>query len=109
MAKDLAVNRFFSVYLDPDTLDLATVEGREAFEQAVVITLNRLQEGLLGDTRTDSIEQKLRQSITRTARRYGEIESIEQIKIERAPESPETYQVTVLYDIGTAFSDEVTI
>lgn len=109
MAKDLALNQFFSVYLDPDTLDLATVEGREAFEQAVVITLYKFQEGLLGDTGTDSIEQKLRQSITRVARRYGEIESIEQLNIERKQESPETYRVTVVYNIGSAFSEEVTL
>ncbi|AGM10901.1 hypothetical protein M193_gp029 [Halorubrum tailed phage 7] len=109
MPKDLALNQFFSVYLDPDTLDIATVEGREAFEQAVVITLNRVQEGLFGDTGSDSIEQKLRQSITRVARRYGEIEGIEQLKIERKSESSDTYQVTVVYNIGSAFSEEVTL
>lgn len=107
--KDLALNRFFSVYPDPNTLDIAVVEGREAFEQAVIISLFQLQEGLLGNTANRSIEQRLRQTVTRVARRYDEIDSIEQLNIERSQTNSEVYKVKIVYDIGESFAEEVVV
>ncbi|AGC34298.1 T4 gp25-like baseplate wedge protein [Haloarcula virus HCTV-15] len=104
---DLALNSDFSVFLD-DRNDLAVVEGREAFEQSVVITLTDFMQDVLSNYNPDTIKSKLRLQVTRVAREHDQIQSIDYINIYRKQDAGDTYVVEVVYLTDeAAFSTEV--
>lgn len=109
MAKDLALNAVMSTFLDPDTKDVAVVEGQDAFEQAVTISLHKLERELLGETDRNSLTQKLRLAVTRVAQQYDEIDNIDQLVIQPSASRPDAYTVRVVYDVGNSFEEEVSI
>ena len=101
---DLALNSNFSVHLD-DRNDLATVEGREAFEQSVVIRLTDfMNERLPGLSDGDGLKQKIELEVSRVARDHSKLDSIERIEISEKADEPGTYTVKIVYSTGEQFS-----
>lgn len=98
--KDLSLNDNFSVHLD-DRNDLATVEGRAAFEQSVAVMLtNLMNETLPGLKRGENIESKIKLQVTRVARSHNNLESIHRIEVSEKDKAPDTYQVEIFYESG---------
>lgn len=108
--KDLALNDNFSVHLD-DRNDLATVEGRDAFEQSVVVMLTEfMDETLPGLKRGENIESKIQLQVTRVARSHDNLDTIQRVEVSEKEDVPDTYQVEIFYDSGdiNLLSTEVT-
>ena len=101
---DLSLNSDFSVHLN-DRGDLATVSGRDAFEQSVSISLTKFfNSGIIGDLDEDSVVQKIRLEVIRTAREEDWIDDIENIAISPSSEEPHTYEVEIVYSSDELFS-----
>lgn len=96
MEQDIALGSDFSVFLDHRN-DIAKVEGREEFEQSVVVMLTDYMQNVLSDYNPDTIKQKLRLRVTRVAGRHDEIQSIQSIDIYRKQQQADTYVVEVTY------------
>jgi hypothetical protein len=108
--QDLGLNSNFSVHLD-DRNDLATVEGREAFEQSVVMMLTDfMYDTLPGLSRRKTIEQRIQLEVTRVAREHDLLENITRMEIREKPGTADTYQVEVVYEATDAanFQEEFT-
>lgn len=104
---DLALNSNFSVHLD-DRNDLATVEGREAFEQSVVVLLTEfMHERLPGLSEGQTLKQKIRLEVSRVARDHDELDSIASLNIREKPGEPDTYLVQIIYESGQDFSTDI--
>jgi hypothetical protein len=94
---DLALNKDFSVFLD-DSGDLASVDGREQFEQSVVVLMTELlRTSLIGEFERDTIRQKLKLEAARVARRHEKISEISSIEIAPDPDNPHKYNVSINY------------
>lgn len=107
---DLKLNSDFSVKLD-DRNDLATVSGREAFEQSVVMMLTDfMYNSLPGLSKKNTIEEQIKLQVTRVAREHSLIDSIANIDIREKAGAPDTYEVEINYvETGTeSFSEDVT-
>lgn len=108
--EDLRLNSNFSVELD-DRNDLATVSGREAFEQSVVMMLTDfMYQSLPGLSKRKTIEQRINLEVTRVAREHDLLDSVAQITINEKIGSPDTYQVDIIYEEEGVdnFSEDVT-
>jgi hypothetical protein len=108
--QDLSLNSNFSVHLN-DRNDLATVEGRDAFEQSVSVALTEfMHDTLPGLKKGENIKEKITLQVTRVAREHDSLDSISQISVVEKEGVPDTYQVEIHYDSGdiNLLSTEVT-
>jgi hypothetical protein len=104
---DLALNSNFSVHLD-DRNDLATVEGRDAFEQSVVIRLTEfMNESLPGLTDGQTLKEKIRLEVSRVARDHDELDSIASLTISEKEDQPDTFTVQLVYESEQSFSTDI--
>jgi hypothetical protein len=104
---DLSLNSDFSVFLD-DNGDLATVSGREEFEQSVVIMMTELiRNSVIGQFDQSTIEQKLKLEATRVARSHDKLTEISRIDVSPHPENPHTYVVSIDYKTDEFFEGEI--
>jgi uncharacterized protein with HEPN domain len=106
--KDVSLNQFFSIHSDDNTGDIGTVEGREAFEQAVVVLLNRLQLQDLGES-SQTVPEKVRQKVTRVAAYFDEIESVSDLSVHRSNQNQTTIVVEIVYDTGGYFQEQTNL
>jgi len=104
---DLALNSNFSVQLD-DRNDLDMVEGLADFEQSVAVYLQDFLYSASPDfLQRETAEEKIRLEVTRVARDHGELDSIDNITVERASNREGVFQVVVDYLTGDDFQLEV--
>lgn len=109
--QDLGLNSNFSVHLD-DRHDLATVDGRGAFEQSVVMMLTDfMYNSLPGLSKRKTIEQRIHLEVTRVAREHDRLSGIRNIRINEKIGSPDTYEVEIAYtsDDLSDFEEDVTV
>jgi hypothetical protein len=109
--QDLSLNSNFSVHLD-DRNDLATVSGRDAFEQSVVMMLTDfMYDSIPGLSARDTIKEKINLEVTRVAREHSLLDSIEQISISEKAGTADTLEVRVSYSSTDAadFEEDVTV
>lgn len=107
--QDLALNSDFSVHLD-DRNDLASVSGREAFEQALVVRLTDLMHGAIrGLTNGDTVEERINLTVSRVAREMDFIDSIANVNVTPSPNDPNTYLVQITYTSDEIFEREVSL
>lgn len=98
--KDLKLNSNFSVELN-DRNDIATVNGRDAFEQSVTVALTEfMYNNLPGLTKQDNIKQKIKLQVTRVARENSWLTNIRTIQISEKDNAPDTYLVNITYESG---------
>lgn len=105
---DLALNSDFSVFLN-DRNDLATVSGKDAFEQSVAIMLTDfMYQNIPGVTDRETIEQRLRLEVNRVAREHDFIDEVSAIFISEKAGAVDTYAVEITYisDDFSTFSEE---
>lgn len=104
---DLSLNDQFSVHLD-DRNDLATVEGRAAFEQSVVVRVtDRMHDSITGITGRENIEEKIHLVVSRVAKEHDHIDSVASVDIQPKENAPDTYEVEVQYVEDDSLSFEV--
>ena len=97
---DLSLNSNFSVHLD-DRHDLATVEGRDAFEQSVSVALTEfMYETLPGLKKGENIQEKITLQVTRVAREHENLNAIRRVAVSEKENEPDTYQVEIFYESG---------
>lgn len=101
---DLALDGNFDVFLD-DRNDVATVEGRDQFEQSVSWYLTSYMYSLAGDTDFETLKEKIRLQVSRVARRHDMLDSIEKIAVQKDPERPGIVRVELIYLSASSFSD----
>lgn len=102
---DIGLNGNFSVYLD-DQNDIAYVNGRDAFEQEVVIKItDYLYAETIGDVSLTNLKSAVKLQISRVANDFDEIESIESVDISRTGQG--TLETTIIYDTGEPLTFEV--
>jgi len=98
--QDLSLNSNFSVHLD-DRNDLATVEGRDAFEQSVSVALTEfMHETLPGLKKGENIKEKITLQVSRVAREHDKLDAISRIVVTEKEKQPDTYQVEIAYSSG---------
>lgn len=104
---DLFLDSNFSVHLN-DRNDLGYVEGRDAFEQEVVVSLtDYLYAEALGEMDLKTIKQAVRLQVSRVARKHDELSSVAHIEVERSEETPNAILVEVIYHTDGELSFEV--
>ncbi|AAO61374.1 hypothetical protein HfxHF1_510 [Halophage HF1] len=104
---DLALNSDFSVFLD-ESGDLASVSGREEFEQAVVILLTELmRNSAIGEFDETTIKQKLKLEASRVARRHDYLSGIDGIEISPHDSDPNTYVLRINYESNHVFEEAI--
>jgi len=104
---DLALDSDFSVFLDGSN-DLATVSGREQFEQSVVIMLTELmRDSAIGEFDQATIEQKLKLEASRVARKHDRISEISGISVAPHKDNPHTYVIGIDYKSDEFFEETI--
>lgn len=99
---DLALDSNFDVFLD-DRKNIATVDGRDEFEQSVVVQLTEYMYNIPGSTDIATQNEKIRLQVGRVARNNDILDSIEKIVIERVPNEPGSIRVELVYSSSAAF------
>lgn len=104
---DLALNSDFSVFLD-ESGDLASVSGREEFEQAVVILLTELmRDSAIGEFDETTIKQKLKLEASRVARKHDYLSNIDGIEVSPHNNDPHTYVLRINYQSNRVFEEAI--
>lgn len=101
---DYALNGNFDVYFN-EWNDLKTVDGKEEFEQDVVVTLHDEMDDIIQYGFTDTARQKIKLAINRTAESYGVIDSIRDVVITKSIDKPYTFEVEIVYSVGDTFTE----
>jgi hypothetical protein len=103
---DLQLNSNFSIFLN-ERNDLATVEGKDAFEQSVAIMLTDfMYNSIPGRTERESIKERLRLEVNRVAGEHEFVDEISSISISEKVGEAGTYTVNVTY-LSDDFEDFV--
>jgi flavin-binding protein dodecin len=91
-----------------------TVDGREEFQQNVVIALQAAQADLIGQTSDDTITEKIQLAVSRVAKAMDNLDSIRQVNVskpgdtvlgKRQPAGKIT--VEIVYTSGAVFQETV--
>lgn len=98
MAVDIKINSEFDVQLDHRN-DLPLVEGREAFEQHLAVSVTKYFHELIGTTDTN-LAEKIELQARRVVDRVADIDDVAAVTAESKEGEPNTVEVTVLYDTG---------
>lgn len=103
MVIDLALDETGNVYID-ETGDLATVEGRAAFEQRIQVQAIARFDELFGKLDRDNVKDLVEVEIRNIANSMDQLEEVAAIELEFDDETPETLNVEVIYDTGEVLS-----
>lgn len=102
--KDLKLNSGLEVFID-STGDLASVGGREHFEQLVGIRLLLVYEQLVGLRDPEEIEAKLVVEAQELARSMSQLERITSISVNEVIDEPNTFNVEITYETEETFEE----
>lgn len=105
MAIDIKVNSDFDIELDHRN-DLPLVEGREAFEQHLAVSITKYFHELIGST-DSNLPEKIQLQARRVVDRVSDIEDIAALTAEPHDEDPNAVVVTILYDTGEETTFEI--
>lgn len=97
--EDLAVDQNFDVFISQGG-DLATVRGREAFEQKVIIRITDKYFSIIGDIDRENAKELVRVEATRVANEMDMLDSVAEFDANFSSEQPNTLEVTIVYDTG---------
>lgn len=105
-AEDIAINKSFEVFLNARG-DLATVSGRQAFEQRLGIRISKRATEIIGTVDEENIPDLLETEARQVAAAMGELESVAEFNVEESDEKVNTYVVEIIYDSGDDLIFEV--
>lgn len=105
--EDIAFDENFEAYITPRG-DLAGWSGRERFEGHLTLRLTTLYRSIYQEYEKETIRSKLEQGAQRVVDQMGEIVNIAAGPvIEFSDDKPNTVEVTIIYETGDEFNDEV--
>jgi len=81
------------------------VDGKEEFEQEVIVRLREEQRDILQNGFSDTAREKIRLAINRTAQSFDLINQIRNINISRPIDKPSTFAVEVTFVTGGNFQE----
>jgi hypothetical protein len=88
--------------------DLATVSGREAFEQKLAIRIEESFGSVINELDKENVKDMLLLEAKRVAEDMDEIENIAAFSATFSEENANTVEVTLVYDSGDELTFEVT-
>lgn len=104
---DLSLNSDFSIHLD-DKNGLATVSGRDAFEQSLAVMLTDfMYSSAIGGLDSKGIVSKLKLEASRVAKSHDRVTDIQRIDVQQSEEKPSTFEVEIVYLSDANFNLEV--
>lgn len=106
MTFDIKVNEDFDVGIDHRG-DLASVDGRAGFEQAIVLHLTERFTQLINTSTNENLKELARVEAGRVADDMDMIDEVAGFDAAFAPEQPGLLRVTIIYDTGDTSELEV--
>lgn len=106
MFEDLALDRNFDVFIGPRG-DLATVSGRDAFEQEVIVRITEKYTDLIGSIDRENIPSLVNVEAKRVADEMDRLESVAAFRSSFSETDTNTLEVRIIYDTGDEFAFEV--
>jgi hypothetical protein len=103
---DIALNDEFDVFIDHRG-DLATVEGREAFEQQLILWVQERFTRALSEYGDDEIIDLLEVEAERVAEEVDRVVALSGFNVEFSDTKPNTVIVEIIYDTGEITTFEV--
>lgn len=97
MPTDIALDENFELFID-HTDDLATVSGRDEFEQRVRLRLTELYQDIISEFDKQTILSLVELEAERVADGSDEISSMPLFRVEFSTENMETLEVDIVYD-----------
>jgi len=96
---DFALDEDFEAFTDARG-DMATVSGREAFEQEMRVRVSTRYYDIVGESDKETVENLLQLEAGRVRDEMAELVSVADIVIEFPTDSVNTVEVTIIYDTG---------
>lgn len=96
---DLGIDETLNVYIDSSG-NLAFVEGKEAFEQRLLLEITERYYDVIGSTDPPEAIERLRIKARRIADEDPNIETMPSFNVEFTGESTKELEVTIVYDTG---------
>lgn len=106
MVLDIALDENLDIFID-DRNDLATVEGRREVEQSIAVHVTLLFHEEIGGTDLPNVEDRLELYASRVAQENDRVESLEDVRVEKADDELNVYDVTINYNQNQDFNFEV--
>lgn len=106
MAKDIALNNNFDIFID-DRNDLGLVEGRQEVEQSIGLWVSLYFHQEIGRTDVPNVKDRLKLKARRTARENRRIDSVQDVRVEELNDEPNVYEVTISYNKSEEFDFKV--
>lgn len=105
---DLKLDENFDVYVDHRG-DLATVSGREAFEQRLILRLTERLGDLIGRSSVEdgTVVQLAENHIGRVAQQSDRIDNVAAYNAEFSDERPGVLEVEVIFDSGEPLTFDI--
>lgn len=104
---DYSIDNNFDLHFN-DVNDFVTVDGRREFEQDLVVRLHFDLADLLGtDLRSTNTEKKITLLATRVAKEYDQLDSLEEVSVNRSVDQPNTLDVQITYSSGEIFEETI--
>lgn len=104
---DYSIDENFDIHFN-EWDDFVVVDGLAEFEEDVVVQLHdNLEEVLANPGGRNTAREKIRLQVSRIAKQFGVIDSIKNISVERITDARSSFQVTVTYQTGDAFTEEL--
>lgn len=104
--KDLQINEDFEVVLD-HRKDLGIVDGRDAFEQNLALSVTRFFSEEIGSLNERNAKSRVRLQAERITTQSPFSGDVDGVKVEESDEFPNTLVVTIIYIDGELFGFEV--
>lgn len=106
MTFDIQVDEDFDVFIDHRG-DLATVDGRDGFEQSIVLHLTERFTELINTSTNENLEELARVEAGRVADEMDMLDEVAGFETAFAPDQPGLLEVTIIYDTGDTSELEV--
>lgn len=104
--KDIKLNRYFEIVIDHRN-DLATVEGRDEFEQHLALGVTQFFTEEIGSVDHRSAKSRLRLYANRLANQSDRAGEVASVSVEEHEYLSNTLEVSIVYQNGAIFSFDV--
>lgn len=104
--RDFKLDGDFDIFIDHRG-DLATVSGREAFEQKLIVRIQENFTEQIGRFDKENIKDLLLLETERIAEEQDQIDRIAAFSAAFSDEKPNTVEITIVYDTGDELTFEV--
>lgn len=102
---DYYITKDFDLELT-DWDDIKTVQGKEEFEQSLVITAHKELDTIIGSpSQSNSTEERIKLICQRIAEKFDVVDYIQKIAVNRTRNESSTVKIDIYYVAGDNFSE----